>query len=270
MRTAAAYGVSKYAAFFKGAFKSQIVYRLAAVLGLLGSAVLFFIQVSLWKILTSAGIREDIVLKDMIAFVMITQSAHALTRGNFAGELGASIRDGSVVMHFLRPVSYRLYLLSAMMGKNCYGTLVTALPVIAAGSILAGFPLPPSLPNLLVFFVLILLGVFIMFELIYVVGLLAFWTQATWFLSWYVGAGVAFFGGAQVPLWFYPAVLEKVSRFLPFRYISFEAVNYYTGKLPLSAAGRSITAALVWWFLLFGIGSVLWRCARRKMTINGG
>jgi ABC-2 type transport system permease protein len=100
-----------------------------------------------------------------------------------------------------------------------------------------------------------------------VVGLLAFWTQATWYLSWYVRAGVAFFGGTVIPLWFYPDALEKLSQFLPFRYISFEAINYYLGKLPLEAAARSIGIAALWWFLLFAAGHVLWRSVQKRMTV---
>ena len=109
-----------------------------------------------------------------------------------------------------------------------------------------------------------------MFELVYVVGLLAFWTQATWFLPWYVRAGVAFFGGTIIPLWFYPEGLIRLSRFLPFRYISFEAISYYLGKTALDSAPVSLGIALLWWLLLFMAGHCLWNLAKRKMTINGG
>jgi ABC-2 type transport system permease protein len=44
--------------------------------------------------------------------------------------------------------------------------------------------------------------------------------------------------------------------FLPFRYISFEAVNYYLGRSPLSAAARSAGLVFLWWLLLFVIGPV--------------
>jgi ABC-2 type transport system permease protein len=220
--------------------------------------------------LLASGVRRDIKLTEMIAYVMITQLAAAMTKGDFADELGASIRDGSVVMIFLRPLSFRLYLLSSMMGKNFYAVFTTVLPVFIIGCIIIGLPLPPSFQHFAVFLFLILIGIFIMFELIYVVGLLAFWTQATWFLSWYVSAGLAFFGGSVIPLWFYPKILETISLFLPFRYISFEAINYYLGRSPLSAAVRSAAAAFLWWLLLFAAGRLLWRLVQRKMTINGG
>jgi ABC-2 type transport system permease protein len=262
--------IAKYTAFFWGAFKSQISYRLATVMGLFGSALLLFIQFCLWGALIGSGVRQGITVADMIAFVAITEAINALTRGNFADELGASIRDGSVVMHFLRPVSYQLYLFSVHMGKNTYRLFTRALPVVILSALIVGLPPPPSFTHLLTFAALTFLGVIIMFELIYITGLLAFWTQATWYLSWYVGAGLTFFGGTVVPLWFYPSSLEGITVFLPFRYISFEGINYYLGKTSLDNAGISLGMSLFWAIFLFLIGQFIWMLARKKITINGG
>ena len=261
---------AKYFAFFSAAFRSQFAYRLAAFIRFITSAMVVFVQFSLWKTLTDSGLRPDITLSDMIAFIAITEVVNALTRGDFANELGASIRDGSVVMHFIRPASYQLYLFSSFMGKNLYRLVTTALPVVLLCAILVGIPLPFSLLHLGLFAVFTVLGIVIMFELIYITGLLAFWTQATWFLSWYVSAFSTFFGGAVVPLWFYPRWLEKFTVFLPFRYISFEGINYYLGKTALSSAGFSLCMAFLWALLLFLIGQIIWINVQKKMTINGG
>jgi ABC-2 type transport system permease protein len=260
----------KYLLFLRISFKSQVIYRLTTVLNLCGSLIVFFVQFFLWRVLIASGIRQDVTFKDMITYVMITTLVHTLTQGNTVNELGASIRDGSVVMHLLRPVSFRLYLLSGMAGKNIYSALMTAAPILIGGGLFIGMPLPPSVPAFLVFIALILIGMFIMFELVYLTGLLAFWTQAVWFLPWYVNAGVRFFGGTVIPLWFYPSGLAAVSYFLPFRYISFEAVTYYLGKSSLDTAPRSLGIALLWHLLLFAAGHLLWNLAKRKMTINGG
>lgn len=261
---------AKYLAFFSAAFKSQFIYRLATVMRIVASAVIVFVQLSLWKVLIRSGLRPEITLADMVAFIAFTEIIETLTRGDFANDLGASIRDGSVVMHFLRPASYQLYLFCCFMGKNIYRFITTSLPVVLLCAVLAGLPLPVSFSHLALFVILVLLGIIIMFELIYITGLLAFWTQATWFLSWYVGALCTFFGGAVVPLWFYPRGLEKLTVFLPFRYISFEGINYYLGKAPLSSAGISLCMAIFWAFLLFILGQFLWVRVQKKMTINGG
>jgi len=260
----------KYAAFFTGALKSQTSYRLATVMGFLGSLLLVVIQFFLWNTLISSGVRTGITVTDMIAFVLITEAVSALTRGNFANELGDSIRDGSVLMHFLRPVSYQLYLFSVHMGKNVYRLLTQILPVVLLCAIFYSLPSPPSFAHLAVFAALTLSGVIIMFQLIYITGLLAFWTQATWYLSWYLGAGLTFFGGTVVPLWFYPRSLEWLTVFLPFRYISFEGINYYLGKASLDNAYLSLSVSLAWVIILYITGLIIWNKAQRKITINGG
>ena len=231
---------------------------------------MIFVQFCLWKTLINSGLRPDLTLKDMIAFIAINEAVGALTRGDFANELGVSIQDGSVAMHFLRPVSYQMYLFSSFMGKNCYRLLTTSLPVIAVCAVIAGVPLPPSFAHLLVFAAHTVLGIIIIFEIIYIAGLLAFWTQRTWFLSWYVSAFCTFFGGTVVPLWFYPRALEKLTVYLPFRYISFEGINYYLGREAPSTAGLSLGMAMLWSLMLFLIGQLIWKQAQKKMTINGG
>ncbi|MDR3123717.1 MAG: hypothetical protein LBU16_08075 [Treponema sp.] len=79
-----------------------------------------------------------------------------------------------------------------------------------------------------------------------------------------------FFGGAIVPLWFYPTGLQNISRYLPFRYISFEAIDFYLGKAPLGQAGQSLVIALFWCLILSAVSQALWTLARKKLTVNGG
>jgi ABC-2 type transport system permease protein len=261
---------AKYFAFFQGTFKSQFVYRLATVIGLFQTAVGFFVMYSLWKVLIASGVRSDVTLVQMIAYIAFTRIIRTLSGGNFANEIGTSIRDGSVVMHFIRPASYQLYLLSSYLGKNCYQLLTTTLPIAALCAVLVGFPPPASLLHFSVFLFLTFFGIIIMFELIYITGLLAFWTQKTWFLQWYTDAFLQFFGGTMVPLWFYPPFFQKLSVFLPFRYITFEGIDYYLGKAPINSAFTSIGISLFWIVLLFLIGQLIWLRVQKKITINGG
>jgi ABC-2 type transport system permease protein len=201
---------------------------------------------------------------------MINAVVMALSSQNLANELGVEIRDGSVIMHLIRPLSFRLYLFSTMLGKNTYSLIMSALPVVLICCLFIGAVLPPSPAYFFLFLILTVLGVCIMFQLIYITGLLAFWTQATWYLSFYLNAGVMFFGGTAIPLWFYPSFLQELSVILPFRYITFEAIDYWLGKPPLSQAWHSIGAAALWTILLFSIGHILWLRVQKKLTVNGG
>jgi ABC-2 type transport system permease protein len=239
-------------------------------MGLLGAVLNFFIQACLWMVLIKTGVRQDITLQEMMLFVAINTMVAALTQPTVVNELGAEIRDGSIIMHFLRPVSFQVYVFCVMMGKNAYRMATSALPVILISCFFIAFPLPPSPVHVLVFLASLFLGILIVFELVYITALLAFWTQATWYLSWYLNAGITFLGGAFIPLWFYPQAFQQASVVLPFRYITFEAIAWWLGKIPLAHAPQSLAVALGWALALFGISSLLWKQVQKKVTINGG
>ncbi|MDR2135644.1 MAG: ABC-2 family transporter protein [Treponema sp.] len=260
----------KYVLFFKGAFKSSAIYRLSTLVNICRSVIFIFVQYSLWKALIQTGIRQDVNLRDMVVFIMITEAVRSLCNENIANDIGASIRDGSVTISLLQPMSHRLYLFSTMLGYNCYELLTSALPVIVVGSLMMGFPLPASPVDFLFFVLMTAIGIFLLFEINYVSGLMAFWTQSTWFISWYVEAGDRLFGGSVVPLWFYPDALKTIARYLPFRYVSFEGVNFFLGRVPVPEMARSLVTALIWCAVLYVAGKMLWFRAQKKLTVNGG
>jgi hypothetical protein len=68
----------------------------------------------------------------MTLFVMINMMAAALVQPAVASGSGAEIRDGAIIMHFLRSVSFRLYVLCIIMGKDTYRMVTSALPALLA------------------------------------------------------------------------------------------------------------------------------------------
>jgi ABC-2 type transport system permease protein len=250
--------------------RSRGIYLTSTVFSVVSSALAVLIQLFLWKALAAAGVKNNISFDDMAAYVAINAIMLALTNSNLANEIGASIRDGSVVNVFTRPASFELAQLFTMLGGNMHRLLATAIPAITLTSVFARFPLPSSAVNGLVFLPLAITGIIITFLLIYLTGLYAFWLQKTWYLSFYLRAGFALFGGTTVPIWFYPDMLERVSRVLPFRYITFEAINCYLGKTPLSTSIEALLYGLIWVAALQGLVCLVWRGVNRKVCYNGG
>lgn len=262
--------MKKYFCLMQKSFSSQTVYRSAAVFRFFASAVGFTIQICLWWALLNSGVDQGTTFYEMVCFVMINTLVSAITQADIASDLEPEIRDGSVVMHFLRPISFHFYLFFTMMGKNSYRVLTGVLPVLVLGSCFVGLPLPKSSLYFLFFLLSLIIGVFIIFELNYIVGLLAFWVQRTWYLTWYLEAGLIFFGGTVIPIWFYPSFMKIASYAMPFRYISFEAVNFYLGRTPIEQAAIPILLGLFWTAVLVVIGQLIWQRVQKKMTVNGG
>ena len=262
--------MAKYLFVALKSLKSQATYRSTMLFSMVGALLSFAIQVSLWSALIGSGVKNGTTLADMILYILVNSIILTLTQANLAPMIEASVIDGSVAMHILRPISYKGYLFASALGTNAYRLITNVLPLLIAGCFFVALPLPPSPAYLARVLVSTLLGMLIMFELHYVVGLLAFWIQRCWFLRWYLNAGTVFFGGTVVPLWFYPEVLKDVSRFLPFRYISFEPVNFFLGRTPLDQAWGVLFIGTLWLIALLLLDRFMWRLATRKITVNGG
>lgn len=262
--------MKKYLVVFQKSLKSELTYRSAALAGIVSALLSFLIQIFLWKALLGAGVRQDTSFSDMLLYVIINSVMLGLTRGNVASVIENSMIDGTISMELLRPMSFKYYTLSNIFGKNIYGTLTRTTPVLVISAFLISPASLPDIPHVLLFIISSVLGILLMFEVTYLVGLLAFWLQRCWFLDWYLDGFLTFFGGTMVPLWFYPDFLAAASYFLPFRYMTFEPINFFLGKTPVAGAWCPLVAALLWLIGLSLLDKLVWRLAVKKLTVNGG
>lgn len=264
--------MKKYIILFQKAFKSQMIYRSAAFSGAASTLISFGIQLCLWRALLGTELYDGTSFQDMIFFVIVNSFVYVFTNANISTTIEAAVMDGSIGLELLRPISYKYYLMANILGRNSYSVCVRIVPILIIGSFLLGNEGKSSIEMAMVppFFLSMFFGVLLMFELTYVFGLLAFRIQRCWFLSWYVDAFTTFFGGTAVPLWFYPQFLQNLSRYLPFRYITFEPINILLGRNSPEQIGVSFLMAAVWLLVLNFLSHFMWRVAVRGLTVNGG
>ncbi len=262
--------MKRYYLVFRKAFKSKLIYRSAFFSEIITSLLSFVIQIFLWSALLQNGVKHNTDLNDMILFVLINSFVLTLTNMNISGLIEASMIDGSIAMELIRPITYKYYLLSQMLGSNACKLLSSVVPLMV-GSVFILEKIPiVSWEQLVLFFLSLFLGVLLIFEINYLFGLLAFWIQRCWFLGWYMNAFTVFFGGTTVPLWFYPDILKTVSYYLPFRYITFEPINIILGKTSVQNAWSPLCYALIWLIVLNLLDKVMWSSAVRRLSVNGG
>ena len=260
----------KYWYIFKKTFKSAASYRAALWGNIAFSLLQFFMNVCLWTALIGSGVKRGVTVKDMIFYAAISSFVRFLGSTDAAGLLEEQIADGSVVMHFLRPVSFRGSLLASTLGEGLYWGMLWTMPTVLVAVCFIGLPLPASALCCVCFVISALLGAMLTFEVSYAAGLLAFWLQKTWYVGWIIGFCMTLFGGAMVPIWFFPDLLANVTRFLPFRYMSFEAVNIYLGRADGREMAISLAVSALWLAGFVLLDSLIWRRAQRKLTVNGG
>lgn len=263
-------GMSKYFCILSKTFQSNLVYRASIIWTMFFRSLSFLFQYFLWKSLIGSGVYKGITLNDMIFYTMLTTLVGSLSFSPVADELESQVRDGSVIMNFLRPISFKLNCLFSSFGDNLFFVATQVVPVYIIGAIAIGIPAPANALQGFYFAISVIMGFLISFEVRYVVGLLAFWLQKTWYLYWYLDFGLILFGGTLIPLWFFTDFWVKASYFLPFRYISYDAINIYLGKIADVNIAYSLSGSLAWLVILFLIENAVWKMAQKKLCVNGG
>lgn len=203
----------------------------------------------------------------MVAFLVINLFLTSLTTCNAAGMIESLIGDGSVSSNLTRPISFKKQIMWVQIGANLHFMLFTVLLPTAVAIAMYGIKLP-DFSNGLLFCVSAILGTVIIFEIQYIMGLLAFFLVNIWFANFYFTGFMTLFGATAIPLWYYPDWLANLCYWLPFRYITYEPILIFLQDSPNRL--RTILIQILWIGALFLLEKLVWGKAERKLIVQGG
>ena len=129
----------------------------------------------------------------------------------------------------------------------------------------------PTNPIVYLMFIISFVFSFVInFFISFICALLCFWTENYFGITKSKQVIVNFFSGALIPLNMMPGVLQKIAYGLPFQGIVFIPSSIFMGSVSGMDAIYLILSQAVWCIVLYVIQVVLWRCAIKKVVINGG
>ncbi|NLY89308.1 MAG: hypothetical protein GX085_06765 [Firmicutes bacterium] len=256
---------------FKLSFIKAFQYRGYILITLFSSIIGVFVRVSLWMALFRANpVVRNTTFHDMITYMALTGLLVIFNMSGAGDRIAQRILQGSISTDLIRPYNLKLYIFSQTTGDNLAHFLLFVLPVYTGVLALFGMRFPPTLLHGLAFIVAVVNGAIISFYYYYILGMLPFWLESNWYIRFVDYAMFTLFAGAFVPIWFYPDFLVKISYYLPFRYITYEAVTFYLGRTGLPEMAGVFLRQSVWIGILLGLEAVLWRAAQKKLTVYGG
>lgn len=179
------------------------------------------------------------------------------------------IRNGTIVYWFLRPIPPARYYLFRAIGDLGYGAAWAVLGYTV--TTLVGITRPPaSWLAGATFLVTVVLGQVILYYLGQIVELYAFWLISVNGLSRMYSFVQDLLSGVFIPLWFLPAWLSRATSYLPFSLAVNDPISLYIGRIPLSQAPTELARQGAWILILAVVTRVLWACASRRVTSQGG
>lgn len=264
-------GGALFFTLFKLSFIKAFQYRGYILITLFSSIIGVFVRVSLWMALFRANpVVQNTTFHDMITYMTLTGLLFLFNMSGIGDRLAYRILHGSIATDLIRPYNLKLFFFAQTTGDNLAHFLLFVLPVYTGILALFGMQFPPTLLHVLVFIVAVVNGATISFLYYYILGMLPFWLESNWYISFVDHAMFTLFAGAFVPIWFYPEFLVRISYYLPFRYITYEAVTFYLGRTGLPAMPGVLLRQWVWIGILLGLEAVLWKAGQKKLTVYGG
>lgn len=264
----------KYWEYIKNSFKENLTYRVLYFTGILQTVLALVVQLYLWRALVSqaGGVTSSsgiITLGDMTTYVLIGTFIGTLISNNVIGDINNRVRGGQVATDLIKPMNFIVYMFCRMIGRNLFNLIFRLLPVLVIAVIFLDFQLP-SLPNPILFLVMVINTLVIMFLIVFNLGLLSFWYMAMWQVDIFFGSLMELFSGRFLPLWFFPQILVSIAAFMPFRLMYYVPISIYLGKLEILDCWLAILQQFMWMAILGGITALTWRSAIKKLVIQGG
>lgn len=260
-----------YTEFGRIAFLKTLAYRLRYYTGIVSYMINIAVYYFIWKaIFVNSDNIEGYNLADMVTYVTIGWIARSFYFNNIDREIAAQVTEGRIATELIKPIHYQFSHIAQALGESGFRLILFSLPITAAAWLLFPIRLPAGWSQFGLFFASSLMAFLIFAEFNFMIGLCALGMKSILALIRAKYFLVELLSGLLIPISFFPASVQSVSRWLPFQHISYTPLQVYLGKLQGSELTAALAIQLCWVLGLFVLGEVFWVLSVRKLSIQGG
>jgi len=261
-----------YLQYARCAFQRRAAYRLANWTGLLVNFAFFVIHAEVIR--AFYGTRDEVAgwtADDAVLYYAASQALIMVVTAfpDRLHPLMERIRTGDVVLDLARPVSLYPREIAERFGNGLYFLMARGVVIYAAATLLYRVS-PPLGSHLWLAPVSIALAIAVSGSLWYLANASAFWTEHAAGSLGLVMLALAFFGGLEVPLVFYPDWLQALCNALPFRAAFYTPMALLSGRLEGAELWLGLGHQVTWLGLLvLTCRAVEARGVRRLVALGG-
>lgn len=269
-------GISEYLPFSKGVIQRQMSYKIGFFMRTIGGLIQVLIMYYLWMSIFNSSPTGEIngfTAKEMVLYVIISYITSSIVEAYIEGTISSEIRDGSIATYLIKPISYQKRILFESFGQVILKIVTVLLPLWIGFSIYRFVSIGETLPsigNILLYLVSLVLAFCVRFTFNFIFGLSAFFVTYIWGFMLCKGIIFRFFSGELIPMIFFPLALQNVLKFLPFSALNYTPVMIYMGKFTTNEIIFSIGVQVVWLIIFYVALRLLWKKAIKRLTVLGG
>lgn len=228
-----------------------------------------FIARSLWEaIFESSGrsVMEGYTLETMTLYYLIVPIGSKMLTGENMGFLSREIYEGTFSRYLLYPISFFNYKTITYLTYSAFFGLQLSLAFVGYHFFFGSLNLD-QIVNLLSGLSFFMLASYAYCNLALLIELISLWADNIWSLMVMVRFLCFFFGGAYIPLSFFPLLLQNIIKFTPFPYLVSLPINVMMDKLSIEDMLFGVLILGIW-SIVFNLGArALW--AKGQYTYSG-
>ena len=237
----------------------------------------FFLWIGVYKN-SPEEVINGFTLKEMLVYMAFVNVFNFVTfAGNTMYSISQEIKDGTIAMSFVKPISYRARFIFTTLGSMFMKEVLLGLPAFIALYVVFGVlgyiqiaSVWTLLLHVLLFLVAQVLAAMLFDCLEYICGVLCFYTTAAWGMDQIKTTIITFLSGTLLPLSFFPGVFKQILSYSPFAGLSQNPVLILTLKQDWLWAIERIGLSIAWLAVMELIAWLLFRRASKKVTVQGG
>ena len=260
-----------YVEFARRAFNRESVYRVQ-VFTRIGSILLrVFLMATLWTALyRTNGQQAGITLPGMITYVTLALVIGLIYNVDGAYVIREKIREGSIAIDLMRPISVPLYVFADTIGQTLF-SVVQIVPALLLSLLIVRIQPPANLVAAGAFLVSICLGFLLNYFIDLIMATITFWTMEIFGVQIMVQFIVSLLSGALVPLTLFPqGPLQRIVLALPFAGLYNDPISMYIGLISGPSIVQHLAMQVVWVAVFGAFATLLWRIGERRVVVQGG
>ena len=265
-----------YMPFALNELKRQMAYKGAFYLFILISLFGSFIQYFLWMAIygstdnaTLGGLTRD----EMVIYIFMVYVTTSLVMITISDWVSDDVVKGTVAMNLIKPIDYRMSLITRAMGQVVYRFLAPGVFIWIGLVIYKVIVLHlgvTSIVNILLFILSCVMSFFICVLFDFCFGMVAFFTTYIFGMLMAKEALMSFLTGQLIPLSFFPPIVQRIFDFLPFSSMVYTPVMIYLGKYNGNELAFVLLRQATWVVLLYILGSLIWKQVTKRLVVLGG
>jgi len=261
-----------YLAFARASFHKMLAYRLRYYTGIFSYLIYVSTYYYLWKSIFAAGggSLSGFRLDEMVTYVAVGWLARSFFFNNVDRDIADLVAEGEIATQLARPVSFQGMMVASALGESAFRLLFFSLPIALVLFLLYPISKPASPAHLAAFLLSSLLALAVLVHINFLVGISALRLKSIQGVMRAKHYLIELLSGLLLPLSFFPAWLDALSRLLPFQALAWVPASIYLGRVSGGALVLALLGQASWAAALALLSAWAWKRAAARLSVQGG